>query len=112
FRDERSTVQPCNVRNFKDFHLLKGGQIHSCYPRGIIPVDKQPSTIKDTVLLGKLDMVGIIPRDETIGGIENRFGFFIIPIAVFRKLGKYGNFLKHSARWDTVYRDLSAISSG
>src|SRR5690606_34747934 len=112
FCDKRCTVKASYVGNLQNFHGFKRGQIHPGNPGGIVPVDEQPSSVKFTVLLGKLNMVGVIPRHKSIRSVEHGLGFFVIAITIFGKLGKYGDFLKHSARRNTIDSNLSTESSG
>src|SRR5690606_23767958 len=88
------TVKTGHVRNFQYLDRFKGSEVDTGNPRRVVAVDKQPPTIKLPVLLGKLNMVGVVPGHKSIGGVQNRLGFFVIAISVFGKLGKNRDFLK------------------
>src|SRR5690606_26284920 len=69
-RDEGSAVQTRDIGNLKDFNGFKRCQINPGNSRCIVSVDKQPSSVKFTILLRKFDMVGIIPWNKAIRCVE------------------------------------------
>src|SRR5690606_34203095 len=100
-----------HIRYLKNFYRLEGGQIYSGNPRGIVSVDEQPPSVKLSVLLGKFYVMGVVPRHKTIGSIQHGLGLFAVAIPVLRVLRKDGDLLEHSARRDTINRDLPTVST-
>ena len=83
FSNESRRVVTSSVRKLQGFFCFESFEVNTRYTRCVVRVDEDPAPVHFSIGLRKVRVVGVIPRNEPVGSLQKRFGFFVVTIRLF-----------------------------